>query len=202
MGKQKSFHLEFRKNGGNKNDTYPTKRKMNLYYKEDRTTWPATVALYVLFVIVVLIGLAKVLVYDRMVAVNDLKDQYGKIESQIANYQSELSDFEEIQNQYFRYSATEEEENQIDRMELLNLIDSAIRSSAKVQSVQIQDHVVLVQFSGITLSNTAGIVEKLETSELVESIQVDTASTTETNSNVVNANLYINLAGNEEKEEQ
>lgn len=202
MGKQKSFHLELRKNGGNKNDTYPTKRKMNLYYKEDRTTWPATVALYVLFVIVVLIGLAKVLVYDRMVAVNDLKDQYGKIESQIANYQSELSDFEEIQNQYFRYSATEEEENQIDRMELLNLIDSAIRSSAKVQSVQIQDHVVLVQFSGITLSNTAGIVEKLETSELVESIQVDTASTTETNSNVVNANLYINLVGNEEKEEQ
>ena len=29
---------------------YPRKRSMNLYYKPDRTTKPATISLYVLFV--------------------------------------------------------------------------------------------------------------------------------------------------------
>jgi len=43
---------------------YPVKRSMNLYYKPDRTTKPATVALYVLFALVCLLGLGKFLVYD------------------------------------------------------------------------------------------------------------------------------------------
>ena len=43
---------------------YPAKRSMNLFYKPDRTTKPATIALYVLFVLVCLLGLGKFLVYD------------------------------------------------------------------------------------------------------------------------------------------
>ena len=47
----------------------PTKGTMNLYYKPDRTTKPATIALYVLFALTVLLGLSKVLVYDLWVQV-------------------------------------------------------------------------------------------------------------------------------------
>lgn len=43
---------------GKKLKGVPTKRTMNLYFKPDRTTRPATVALYVLFVLVVLLGLS------------------------------------------------------------------------------------------------------------------------------------------------
>ena len=34
-----------------KKDEYPVKQTLNLYYKPDRTTKPATIALYVLFVL-------------------------------------------------------------------------------------------------------------------------------------------------------
>ena len=55
---------------GKKLKGVPTKRTMNLYFKPDRTTRPATVALYVLFVLVVLLGLSKVLVYDLWMEVD------------------------------------------------------------------------------------------------------------------------------------
>lgn len=42
-----------------RNAAYPAKRSMNLFYKPDRTTKPATIALYVLFVLVCLLGLGK-----------------------------------------------------------------------------------------------------------------------------------------------
>ena len=50
-----------------KKPVYPTKRSMNLYFKEDRTTAPATAALYVLFAAAVLLGLGKIMVYDFMI---------------------------------------------------------------------------------------------------------------------------------------
>lgn len=53
--------------------TVPTKGTMNLYYKPDRTTKPATIALYVLFALTVLLGLSKVLVYDLWVQVEETR---------------------------------------------------------------------------------------------------------------------------------
>ena len=47
-----------------KRASYPTKRTMNLFYKPDRTTKPATIALYILFGLVCILGLSKFLVYD------------------------------------------------------------------------------------------------------------------------------------------
>ncbi|WP_304737756.1 hypothetical protein, partial [Dubosiella newyorkensis] len=51
--------------------SYPEKRTMNLFYKPDRTTKPATIALYLLFAFTVLLGLSKVLVYDLWVETQD-----------------------------------------------------------------------------------------------------------------------------------
>ena len=41
-----------------KRASYPTKRTMNLFYKPDRTTKPATIALYILFGLVCILGLS------------------------------------------------------------------------------------------------------------------------------------------------
>ena len=49
-----------------KRRAYPSKRTMNLYYREDRTARPATVLLYVLFLLVVLGALGKVLIFDPL----------------------------------------------------------------------------------------------------------------------------------------
>ncbi len=159
--------------------TVPTKGTMNLYYKPDRTTKPATIALYVLFALTVLLGLSKVLVYDLWVQVEETKAALAVSESRLAGVMAELSDYDQVEERYFRYAATEEEEGVVDRMRVLRLLDSAIGTGPRLDSIAISGDVVQVRVSGVTLAQTARIASTLETSPIVEKTVVTTASTTE-----------------------
>lgn len=171
----------------------PTKRTMNLYFKPDRTTKPATVALYVLFVLVVLLGLAKVLVYDLWVKVDSARNSLAVVESRLETTMGELSDYDEVKEEYQRYSATDEERELIDRMEVLALLDDAIGSTGELNSVAVNGKAVQVQFRRVTLAQTAEIVRRLEESPIVESTTVNTATTTEEDGDQVSASILIQL---------
>ena len=171
----------------------PTKRTMNLYFKPDRTTKPATVALYVLFVLAVLLGLSKVLVYDLWAKVDGARTALAVSEGQLASVMGELTDYGEVKEKYQRYSATDEERELIDRMEVLALLDSAVGSAAELNSVAVTGSTVQVQFNRVTLAETAEIVRRLEESPIVESTTVNTAATTAEDGDQVSANIVIQL---------
>lgn len=173
--------------------SYPVKRTMNLYYKPDRTTKPATIALYVLFALAVLLGLSKVMVYDQWMRVQAARSSLAAVEQQLEDVMESLSDFAEVQEEYRRYAPTGTEADTIDRMEILALLDSAVRSSAEVDIVSISGDAVQVQFSRVTLAQTAGVVARLEASPLVASITVNTASTTGEAQDLVTASVRIQL---------
>ena len=80
---------------------------------------------------------------------------------------------------YSRYSATEEERDLIDRMEVLALLDEAVGSTASMDAVSIGGDTVQLQFSGVTLAQTARIVKALESSPIVSYTMVNTAATTQ-----------------------
>lgn len=178
---------------GKKLKSAPTKRTMNLYFKPDRTTKPATVALYVLFAVVVLLGLSKVLVYDLWVKVDGARTSLAAVESRLDSVMTELSDYSEVKEQYQRYSATDEERELIDRMEVLALLDEAIGSTGELSSVAVSGKTVQVQFKRVTLAQTAEIVRRLEESPIVESTMVNTAATTEEDGYQVSASILIQL---------
>lgn len=182
-----------------KKTRYPQKRTMNLYYKPDRTTKPATVALYVLFVLVCLLGLSKFLVYDIWMEKVQAQQALAAAENELNSIMLELSDYNEVKERYQRYSATDEERKLLDRMEVLDLLDSAVGSMAEINTISISGNTVQIQFSGVTLAQTAEIVRKLEASPIVERITVSTAATTQEgaapndDSSPVRANAMINL---------
>ena len=178
---------------GKKLKGVPTKRTMNLYFKPDRTTRPATVALYVLFVLVVLLGLSKVLVYDLWIQVEETRAALAVSESRLAGVMAELSDYDQVEERYFRYAATEEEQALVDRMDVLFLLDSAIGTGTQMNSITITGDEVQVRFSGVTLAQTAEIVRRLEESPLVERTTVNTAATTEEDGELVSAGILIQL---------
>lgn len=154
------------------------KRTMNLYYKVDRTTKPATIALYVLFVLVCLLGLCKILVYDIWMDVSAARNELAAEETRLSGVMQELADYSEVLEKYQRYSATDEEKEIVDRMKVLALLDDAVGSTADMSAVSIGGDTVRIQFSGVTLAQTARIVQKLETSPIVAGTTVSTASTT------------------------
>jgi len=172
---------------------------MNLYYKPDRTTKPATIALYVLFVLVCLLGLGKFLVYDIWQGTVEARQSLAAAQGELTTVMAGLEGYDEVHERYSRYSATEEEAALIDRMEILALLDGAV--TAKMDAIAISGSTAQIQFSGVTLAQTAEIVNALEASPIVAGTVVNTASTTEQDAanGLVQANILIQLQKEAEK---
>mgnify|MGYP006865371664 CR=1 FL=1 len=182
-----------------KKSAYPVKGSMNLFYKPDRTTKPATIALYVIFILVCLLGLSKFLVYDLWVETTQAQLALAAAEEERNGVMLQLTDYNEVKEKYDRYSATEEEQALIDRMEVLALLDENVGSKAAISTISINGSTVQLQFSGVTLAETARIVSSLEASPIVAYTIVSTASTTQEggapaeDSAPVRANVQIQL---------
>lgn len=172
---------------------FPAKRTMNLFYKPDRTTKPATVMLYVFFVLALILGLSKITIYDLWVETSEAEQKRDLAAERLAAVMAELKDYDEVLDRYYQYAATEEEQANIDRMEVLALLDKAVGKTGEMTSISVSGDVVQLQFSGVTLAQTAQIVKALEQSDLVAGTTVNTAATTESDGALVQANVRIQL---------
>ena len=79
---------------------YPSKRSMNLYYKPDRTTKPATAALYILFALTCLLGLGKVLVYDLWAETRNAERALAVEQTRLEGVTAELADYSQVRERY------------------------------------------------------------------------------------------------------
>ena len=192
-----NWNLDIGSAARKKRRTYPTKTTKNLYFRENRGTKPATILLYVLFVLVLLLAAGKFLVLDRVLAVDALEDEAVRMESQTASVMARLGEYPAVLEEYTRLAPTERERALTDRMDVLDLIDEVIRPAAHISQVTIQDQQVLVEFSGVTLVETADIVSRLEASPLVARTTVDTAASEEDRA-TVDVDMLIELSGGEE----
>ena len=192
-----NWNLDIGSAARKKRRTYPTKTTMNLYFRENRGTKPATILLYVLFVLVLLLAAGKFLVLDRVLAVDALEDEAVRMESQTASVMARLGEYPAVLEEYTCLAPTERERALTDRMDVLDLIDEVIRPAAHISQVTIQDQQVLVEFSGVTLVETADIVSRLEASPLVARTTVDTAASEEDRA-TVDVDMLIELSGGEE----
>lgn len=157
---------------------YPTKTSMNLFYKPDRTTKTSTVALYVLFILVILVGLAKFMVYDLWAEKQAAERSLAAAQAELDDAMLQVSDYDEVRQRYVRYSTTDEERDTVDRMEVLAMLDEAV-GKANMNSVSINGAKTQLQISNVTLTQTAEIVNRLQESPMVASIVVNTAATTD-----------------------
>ncbi len=176
-----------------KKTAYPTKRSMNLYFKVDRTTAPATAALYVLFAVAVLLALGKILIYDFVVQEKQMENQIQALDQRAAQQMQQLKNYDQVLEDYIRSIPTQQEQDQPDVMELLSLIDTTIRPAAQVSQVEIANNQVVLSFSGVTLAQAADLVVRLEQSPLVDNTQVDTASSTDGDQQV-EVHVYFQVA--------
>ena len=76
--------------------------------------------------------------------------------------------------------------------EVLDLLDGAV-GEAELNAISINGSQVQVQFSGVTLAQTAGIVSRLEESPLVAATWVNTAATTQDTGALVQSSILIQL---------
>lgn len=163
---------------GKKKDAYPTKTTINFYIKEDKSTGVSTALLYIMFAFVVLLALAKILVFDLAAELNDEKASYEKNVAILEAYQEKLSNYDAISSEYNRYSysyLTETDKVQ-DRIDVLKMLENTIFKKSTVQSVVISENVVSVSLTEIDLEGTSALAKSIEGYDMVESVTVNAAS--------------------------
>ena len=181
-----------------KKAVYPTKTSMNLYYKPDRTTKPSTIALYVLFAVVIMLGLAKWMVYDLWVERVEAERARDAAMDEYNDVMLQLMDYNEVEMRYIRYSATDEEDAIVDRLEVLELMEE-VAGHAGLYTITISGDRLTTQLTNVTLAQVSEIVKQLEASPMVSGTLVSTASTTgadgygDVEGDIVQASLTVYL---------
>ena len=156
----------------------PSKKVMNLYYKEDTTTRPSTIALYVLFILVVMLAVGKVAVYDLMVKMEDEQAKLTQNQAVLDSQLEYLADYKEVSSKYSRYSYSylTAEEKLCDRIDILDMLEATVFTQAKMDSVIMTEDVVTLSFKGLNLQETAALAKQIEAYEIVDKVTVNTAS--------------------------
>ena len=161
-----------------KKNKIPSKRVLNLYYKEDKTTRPSTIALYVLFILVVMLAVGKVAVYDKMMLLEDAKAVLQKNQAHLDEQMAYLADYKDVSSQYSRYSFSylKSEEKVCGRMDIMDMLEETVIADSQIESIVITENVVSLSFTGLDLQESAWLAKKIEAFEIVENVSVSTAS--------------------------
>ena len=96
----------------------------------------------------------------------------------LSKISAQLVDYDELAAQYGRYSygwLTETEASLVDRMDLLEILETTISPVAVVKDFAINNNIVAVNLSGITLDETSVLVKELESDPRIESVTVYSA---------------------------
>ena len=163
---------------GKKKDVYPSKKTINLYYKEDKTTRPSTIALYALFFAVVLLAVSKVVIFDRMDELVKVQKQAEELQAHYDKQMEVLKEYKETSSQYSRYSFSylREDEMLCDRLDVWNMLDETVFRHKDVKQFTITEDVVSLHFYERNLAESADIVELIKKYDFVADVDVTVAT--------------------------
>jgi hypothetical protein len=153
---------------------YPSKKTMNFVHHQSGINVKKLIPALVL-VLVIGALFAKFAILDplakRDVALGELTDK----QTQLALINGKLTGYEELAQQYGRYSygwMNETEVNMVSRMDVLQLVEQEIATKAIIDNMAVNNNVLTLNIHGITLEQASTMVRSLEERGLVESAAV------------------------------
>lgn len=168
-----------------------SKQTMNLVHHEPAFNfWKILPVLLIIAIIMVIF--VKFGILDPMVQRADAYDELAVKQEQYVQAQTRLEGYEELVEQYGRYSyglMNENEINLVNRMEVLELLEEEIASVAYIQNFAVNNNVLTLNIYGITLDDASNMVNRLESNSLVTKATVNSASANDG----VEARIFISI---------
>ncbi len=153
---------------------YPSKKTMNFVHHQSGINLKKLIPALVLVLIIGAL-FAKFAILDplakRDVALGELTDK----QTQLALINGKLTGYEELVQQYGRYSygwMNETEVNMVSRMDVLQLVEQEIATKAIIDNMAVNNNVLTLNIHGITLEQASTMVRSLEERGLVQSAAV------------------------------
>jgi hypothetical protein len=176
----------------------PTKQFVNLAQEEHAATNRMSTIIAFVCLAVFVAAFCKFGVIDRLNAAWSAERAADSAQTTLNQLEEQTANYDDVLEEYRSYTALAEG---ADPMKCLDLIESKLMRSAKVQQFTVADGLISVQISGVTLQQVSSIYADLMKSDLVDSVQIYTAATEEDSADQVNANLTIQLVSTDSGEE-
>ena len=140
------------------------------------------------------IGLAVILLMAGLVArfgvmeqyrrLSEAQSAYGKVHSQLAACQEQLTDYEQVLAEYRSSSLDGMADSEgklitVPRRDVLDLVETLMMPRGKVLSVEILDDAAEVEMSDMRLDQISEMFAVMEEQPIVQSVELNVASTEE-----------------------
>ena len=162
-----------------KKGQYPSKTALNLAVQYSASAMRGSTVAAFLILLIAVGGFTKILVIDQMNRVNVAQGQAAVFQQQLDAEKAANAEYEGVAEEYNRYfytGFTDEELAAVDRMEILNLLEDKLMSSAKVEDVSVSGNSVSVNLSDLSLQQLSALISRLKESEIVEDVTVYSAA--------------------------
>ena len=165
-------------NGGKAAPVAPVKNTMNFARHQVKFNFKKIIPALALVVIAGLLFL-KFGIVDQLQKKTDAMNLLASKQEQLSSMAGKLAEYDKLAAEYGRYSygwMSENEISLVNRLDVMDLIEEKIAKLATIENFAINSNVLSLNIRGITLTQASGIVEDLETSELVSRATVYSAS--------------------------
>lgn len=156
----------------------PSKKTMNFARRQSNFN-PKKVIPIILVILIVAAVLVKFGIMDPLDKKTAAYSELSYKQVQLAALNAKLADYEELEQEYGRYSygwMNETEVSLVSRIDALNLVEKQIANKAVVKNMAVNNNVLTLNIKGITLKEASDMVAKLEMNDLVESAAVYNAT--------------------------
>ena len=184
-----------------KNDTVaPTKQTINFVHSQSKLD-PKRIALLAAISLVLIAVVIKFGFIDQEKKRDLAKSELASQQAILNQINNKLADYDELAEKYGRYSyglMNERETGLVDRLEALQLLEDYVRRNATIKDFKLSENVLTMNISGITLDRASQIVKQLESSPLVSSAAVYTASA----ENAKEASIFMSITLTKEVDDE
>ena len=191
---------------GLKKAKYPEKQSINLVMQEtDKGSLKVLMGGVVLFLLCVSL-FVKFAIIDRFDAAREAKKTYLETVEEIQNLKDRTKEFDEVEKVYRQFDdsfLSEAESAELDRVELLKMIEGCVLDKGDMEAISITSNQVMIRLGNTTLPYVAEIVAAFQAQEETAYVTVSTAGTGTQNQQdgIVSANIMVQLTSEGEKNE-
>lgn len=157
-----------------KRSAVASKKTMNLAFHESSIN-PKKLIPLVLAIIVASLLFVKFGFIDQNNKKLAALDELSQKQTTLAAINVKLAGYDELAAQYGRYSygwMTEKESSLVDRMDVLKILEEIMDRTAIIEDFAVNNNILAVNISGLTLDQTSALVHELEEDELVQDVTV------------------------------
>lgn len=186
---------------------YPSKRTVNLAQRESHSRSTLTLSLGLLIILLLSFCVANFGVLRQLDRQRAAEQAYSTAHSQYTEMQTALADYDRVELQYRTWSrAWMHDENSpvyvpVDRMEVLDLVQEYLMPYGTVNTLVVDEDVVIVTMSDMNLEQISAMFQRLQLQPIVKAATLTLAATPSVNSgDMVDFSITVTLRSAAERE--